>query len=86
MASNKHSGTLLKHSPQVVKKGEASVLSHSVVEGLVKKEDEGKEVKGGLQGRCKEVFDKGVAMEGNEWCHWKEDQSGWSKNTGATDL
>ncbi|CAH7669070.1 hypothetical protein PPACK8108_LOCUS3641 [Phakopsora pachyrhizi] len=68
---------------------------HVVVEDLVKRVG-GKEVKGGLQERCKEVFEEGVAVEGNRWCHWKEEQklgggahqgqSGWSKTTGATDL
>ncbi|CAH7689062.1 hypothetical protein PPACK8108_LOCUS24121 [Phakopsora pachyrhizi] len=66
-----------------------------VVEDLVK-EYEGKEVKEGLQMRCKEVFEEGVAVERNGWDHWKEEQklgggahqgqSGWSKTTGATDL
>ncbi|CAH7671673.1 hypothetical protein BY996DRAFT_6501260 [Phakopsora pachyrhizi] len=56
-----------------------------VVEDLVKG-DEGKEVKGGLQGR----------LEGNGWHYWKEEQklgggahqgqSNWSKITGAMDL
>ncbi|CAH7687675.1 hypothetical protein PPACK8108_LOCUS22493 [Phakopsora pachyrhizi] len=60
-----------------------------VVEDFVK-EYEGKEVKGGLQGRCEVVF------VGFCWGHWKEEQklggaahqgqSGWSKTTGATDL
>ncbi|KAI8448999.1 hypothetical protein BY996DRAFT_6478593 [Phakopsora pachyrhizi] len=47
---------------------------HVVVEDLVKRVG-GKEVKGGLQERCKEVFEEGVAVEGNRWCHWKEEQS-----------
>ncbi|CAH7675980.1 hypothetical protein PPACK8108_LOCUS11073 [Phakopsora pachyrhizi] len=64
------------------------------MEDLVK-EDDGKKVKGGFQGRCKEVFRR-VAVEGNRWHHWKEEQmlgggahqgqSVWSKTTGATDL
>ncbi|CAH7672198.1 hypothetical protein PPACK8108_LOCUS7007 [Phakopsora pachyrhizi] len=52
------------------------------------KEDEVKEVKGGLQGR--------KAVEGNRWRHWREEQklgggahqgqSNWSKTTEAMDL
>ncbi|CAH7683895.1 hypothetical protein PPACK8108_LOCUS17698 [Phakopsora pachyrhizi] len=64
-------------------------LINAVVEDLVKEDDE-KEVKGGLKGRCKEVFDEVVAVEGYDWRHWKEEQklgqSGWSKATGAMDL
>ncbi|CAH7675917.1 hypothetical protein PPACK8108_LOCUS10999 [Phakopsora pachyrhizi] len=64
--------------------------------GNLVKEYEGKEVKGGLQGRCKEVFVGFLAVEGNGWRHWKEEetlgggahqgQSDWSKTTQATDL
>ncbi|CAH7673116.1 hypothetical protein PPACK8108_LOCUS7978 [Phakopsora pachyrhizi] len=49
--------------------------------------------KGGVESAPGE---EGVAVEGNEWCHWKEGQklgggahqgqSGWSKTTGAMDL
>ncbi|CAH7675545.1 hypothetical protein BY996DRAFT_6609395 [Phakopsora pachyrhizi] len=60
-----------------------------VVEDLVKegREEGGAESAPGVEG---------VAVEGNEWCHWKEGQklcggshqgqSGWSKTTGAMDL
>ncbi|CAH7676975.1 hypothetical protein PPACK8108_LOCUS12081 [Phakopsora pachyrhizi] len=51
-----------------------------VVEDLVK------EVKGGLKGRYKEVFDEGVAVEGDGWNHWKKEQNSWRKTTGALDL
>ncbi|KAI8449393.1 hypothetical protein BY996DRAFT_6605057 [Phakopsora pachyrhizi] len=63
--------------------------SKGVVEGLVKegREEGGAKSAPGLEG---------VAVEGNEWRHWKEgqtlgggshqSQSGWSIITGATDL
>ncbi|CAH7674725.1 hypothetical protein PPACK8108_LOCUS15502 [Phakopsora pachyrhizi] len=47
-------------------------------------------------GFCWVFEEEGVAVEGNGWCHWKEEkklgggahqgQSDWSKTTGATDL
>ncbi|KAI8445579.1 hypothetical protein BY996DRAFT_6545039 [Phakopsora pachyrhizi] len=55
----------------------------SVVEDLVK-EDDGKEVKGGLQGRCKEIFVRFCwqTLGGGTY----QAQSIWSKTTGATDF
>ncbi|KAI8456395.1 hypothetical protein BY996DRAFT_6593327 [Phakopsora pachyrhizi] len=55
-----------------------------VVEDLVK-EDGGKELKGGLQGRCKEVF-VGFCWEQKLCGGAHQGQSSWSKATGAMDL
>ncbi|KAI8447440.1 hypothetical protein BY996DRAFT_6501505 [Phakopsora pachyrhizi] len=67
----------------------------AVVEGLVK-EYEGKEVKGTFCWILLGFEEEGVAVEGNEWHHRKEEkklggcihqgQSDWNKTTGATDL